>query len=49
MTQPPSYDPSQVVGKTALSTIVVIVTLFVVLCVLPCAGCQLLGLLGSVG
>jgi hypothetical protein len=41
------WDPGATVGKTALSTVIVIVTLFVVFCVLPCGLFMFLGVLGN--
>lgn len=43
---PAPTQPSDVVGKTALGTVVVVVTLFLLLCVAPmvfCVGCGAIG------
>ena len=44
-TAPPPWNP----GRAAGNTVVVLVTLFVVFCVLPMVGCSLLALFGSLG
>jgi hypothetical protein len=41
------WDPGATASKTALSTIIVIVTLIVVFCVLPCGAFVFLGILGN--